>query len=298
MPEGILDLNFHWYDQPTLFDRLNERGKSWRVYYGDTPLSLLLVHQLEPENVVRHRRMTEFYEDAAGSANDFPDFAWIEPAYLEPGANDDHPPHDVLEGEVLVGQVYNALRANSEIWENSLLVILFDEHGGFYDHVPPPATVPPDHHIDEYNFDRFGVRVPAILISPWVENGVLHDEFDHTSLLKYLIDKWHLGPLGNRAAQAKTFSGKIRSQPRDDTPQTLPLPQAGMQAQVPPRKILTSNQSAIIALSHALESMSHADPNVVAARSQHVLSGPQSQIDAAVDRVEAFLDYHKLQVER
>jgi phosphoesterase family protein len=91
--------------------------------------------------------------------------------------------------------------------------MLFDEHGGFYDHVPPPAAVPPDHHQEEYTFDRLGVRVPVLLVSPWVDNTVLHDEFDHTSVLKYLIDKWELAPLGDRTAHAKTFADAILPTP-------------------------------------------------------------------------------------
>jgi len=89
----------------------------------------------------------------------------------------------VLESEVLIASVYNALH---QLWKSTLLVVVFDEHGGFYDHVPPPATVPPDHHREEYSFDRFGVRVPVILVSPRVDAGVLSDEFDHTTLLNYL----------------------------------------------------------------------------------------------------------------
>lgn len=162
MPGGLMDLNLHWYDQPTIFDRLDEQLKSWAVYHGDTPLSLLLAHQWEPKNAARYRPMSRFFADVAAAKDDFPSFVFIEPAYLDPGANDDHPSHDVLAGEALIAGVYNALRANETLWNTSLLCVLFDEHGGFYDHVAPPAAVPPDHHQEEYTFDRLGVRVPAI----------------------------------------------------------------------------------------------------------------------------------------
>ncbi len=295
MAEGIMDLNLHWYNQPSIFDRLNERNKSWRVYFSDTPLTLLLAHQWEPENAARYRPMSEFFKDVAGHPEkNFPDFAWIEPAYLQPGANDDHPPHDVLESEVLIASVYNALRSNDDLWKSTLLVVVFDEHGGFYDHVSPPATVPPDHHQEEYTFDRLGVRVPVILVSPCVSEAVISDEFDHTSLLKYLIDKWGLGPLGQRAAKARTFARAILSQPRTETPLSIPLPQGISPVQPPSVKRLTSHQNAIIALSHAIESMGEDDPNLVAARSRQVLSGPQSQIDAAVDRVESFIRHQTI----
>lgn len=112
MPGGLMDLNLHWYDQTTIFDRLNERKKSWAVYHGDTPLSLLLTHQWEPANAARYRPMRHFFTDVAGPQDKFPEFVFIEPAYLDPGANDDHPSHDVLAGEALIASVYNALRAN------------------------------------------------------------------------------------------------------------------------------------------------------------------------------------------
>jgi phospholipase C len=187
--------------------------------------------------------------------------------------------------------VYNALRANDELWKSTLLVVIFDEHGGFYDHVTPPPTKPPDHHQEEYTFDRLGARLPVILVSPWVGDAVLADQFDHTSLLKYLIDKWMLGPLGQRTAQAKTFARTMLSQPRTDTPISVPLPQTVSQMQPPAVKQLTNFQRSIVALSDALESMNEDDPNLVAARSRQVLSGYQSQIDAAVDRVESFIQH-------
>lgn len=289
MENGIMNLNLHWYNQPTIFDRLNERDKRWKIYFGDGPLSLLLVHQWEPQNAIRHRPMIEFYKDVASDPSKFPDFVWIEPSYFQPGANDDHPPHDILEGEVLLAKVYNAIRSNEALWNTTLLVVLFDEHGGFYDHVPPPATVPPDHRQEEYTFDQLGVRVPVILASPWFPDDVLDEVFDHTSLLKYLTEKWGLGSLGQRTIEAKSFGSAILSQRRTDTPQTLPFPQALTRIQVALVERLTDHQAAVVALSHALESMTNEDANVVAARSRQVLSGPQSQIDAAFDRVASFL---------
>lgn len=292
MPGGLLDLNLHWYDQPTIFDRLGERSREWVVYHGDTPLSLLLTHQWEPHNLARHHPMRQFFSDVANHPTaEFPAFAFIEPTYLDPGANDDHPSHDVLAGEALVASVYNAIRGNERLWSSSLLVVLFDEHGGFYDHVPPPAAVPPDHHQEEYTFDRLGVRVPALLVSPYAAAGVLHDQMDHTSLLKYLIDKWELAPLGERAARANSFGAALRNPARTDTPPAISAVPGAMTpvALSPGRQPLNDHQTALVALSHALESMAGEDSAVVAARSRQVLTGPQSQTDAAVERVESFL---------
>ena len=209
MPNGIMNLNLHWYDQPTIFDRLNEKSIDWKVYFGDTPLSLLFVHQWSPENAARHHHMMGFYQDAASDADKFPPFAFIEPAYMQPGANDAHPPHDIIGADGLIASVYNAIRKNDKLWNSTLLIVLFDEHGGFYDHVVPPAAIPPDHHSEEYDFTRYGVRVPAVLISPYVGNGIFSDLLDHTSLLKYLQDKWGLNDLGGRTAKANTFKAVI-----------------------------------------------------------------------------------------
>ncbi|HEX4267436.1 MAG TPA: alkaline phosphatase family protein [Steroidobacteraceae bacterium] len=295
MPSGIMSLNLHWYDQPTVFDRLNEQRKDWRVYFGDVPMSLLLVHQWDPENAARHLHMTDFYKDAAGDANDFPAFALIEPSYLSPGANDAHPPHDIVDADVLVARVYNAIRSNEELWASSLLVVLFDEHGGFYDPVQPPAAIPPDHHVEEYTFTQYGVRVPAILVSPFAANGFYSEVLDHTSLLKYLQDKWGLGDLGARTASAKSVAPALQGK---SVAAVLPGLQVARSAGPPAitPTALSDHQSALVALSQHLEAMTDEDPNVVAARSRQVLSGPQSQIDVAVDRVEAFIAQQKTRV--
>lgn len=189
-------------DQDTVFDRLNDRGIHWKVYFHDVPQTTVLVHQREPHNAARYFYIAEFFNDARGPESEFPEFCLIEPDYLGFEQNDDHPPHDIMRGEKLIADVYNAIRANDALWQSTLLVIFWDEHGGFYDHVEPPATIPPDDHHEEYSFDRFGLRVPALLISPWVDAGVESTPFDHTSVLHYLIDKWDLAPLGRRAAAA------------------------------------------------------------------------------------------------
>jgi phospholipase C len=299
MPHGIMNLNLHWYDQSTIFDRLNEKHIDWRVYFGDTPLSFLFVHQWSPENASRHHHMQAFFQDVAGNADQFPPFCFIEPAYLQPGANDAHPPHDIMESDVLVASVYNAIRANEELWKSTLLVLLFDEHGGFYDHVAPPAAVPPDHHTEEYTFDRYGVRVPAVLISPYVGNGVCSNFFDHTSLLKYLQEKWSLGDLGARTAAANSIGSALLlgQAPRVDAPARVSSSTLSTGAKPVQVDALNEHQAAIVAMSQTLESMTDVDPNVVAARSRHVLTGPQSQIDAAVDRVDSFLTEQKQTVD-
>jgi len=130
--DNLRDPNlFLHYDQDTIFDRLNERNISWRVYRGDIPQSLVLTHQQRPTNAWRYYRMSAFFTDAAGPEPKFPSYSFIEPSYNSPGQNDDHPPHSTMKAQELIAQVYNALRHNQDLWKSTLLVVLYDEHGGF-----------------------------------------------------------------------------------------------------------------------------------------------------------------------
>jgi phospholipase C len=313
MPEGILDANFHWYNQTTLYDRLNEKNIDWRIYYGDIPQSLILVHQLEPENARRYAKLMKFFQDSAGDAKDFPKYCFIEPPYYQPGAADDHPPHDILQGEGLIADVYNAIRRNEELWKTSLLVVLYDEHGGFYDHVVPPATTAPDHDIEEYSFNQLGVRVPAILVSPFVKPGVIHTVFDHTSLLKYLIDKWGLGPLGGRVANANTFSSFLlatteaadrlpvisgHTSPVISTHKSL-VSEQPKYGQIEGRRqpALNAHQSALVGMTQLLESMTVVKTEVFLGRAKRIVTGYDGVVDVAMERVDQFLGQQSAAVE-
>src|SRR5262245_22490589 len=122
----------------------------------------------------------------------------------------------VLAGELLIHQVYDAIRRSASRQgnncQNTLLVITFDEHGGCYDHVAPPVAVPPDPHRPVgqmgFRFDRLGVRVPTILVSAYIEPGtVLNTPLEHTSIIKTLSEKWALGHL-TEAIKRLTTSGR------------------------------------------------------------------------------------------
>ncbi|KAF8395701.1 hypothetical protein HHK36_019651 [Tetracentron sinense] len=175
-----------------------------------------------------------------------PNYVVLEPRYtdskLSP-ANDDHPSHDVYEGQMLVKEVYEILRGSPQ-WNESLLVITYDEHGGFYDHVPTPVSgVPsPDGIVGPepflFRFDRLGVRVPTIMVSPWIEKGtVVHgpnglpfptSEFEHSSIPATVKKLFNLSSpfLTKRDEWAGTFEGILqkRTQPRSDCPEKLPTP--------------------------------------------------------------------------
>lgn len=287
MPEGH-DPNMHLYDQITLYDRLNEKNISWKIYYGDFPQSLVLVHQLEEYNAVRYHRMSQFYLDVA--AGTLPQYSFIEPSYFSPYVNSQHPPSDVMQGEKLISEIYNAL-AKSALWEKSLFILLYDEHGGFYDHVMPKPAIPPDDYIEEFSFDKYGVRVPAIIISPWIQKRVIPDDFDHASLLKYLIDKWSLGPLGNRAAKADTFTQYFDfSKIRNDCPKNVIAANAFANAEDFILCKLNSAEQALVGFSLFLEGRAEERIDLIAQRSHNLIKGLAAQLAVAKNRLESFLE--------
>jgi hypothetical protein len=163
-------------------------------------------------------------------------YVFIEPAFgedhqPESAINSMHAPHDVRPGDRLVADVYQALRQNEQLWARTLFILTFDEHGGFYDHVIPPAVDNPDGVVGQkssqapaFGFDRLGLRVPAIIASPWVAKGqVAHDEFRHTSIIATVREAFGLGgPLSRRDYSARTLSGLLTNSARTDTPAALP----------------------------------------------------------------------------
>jgi phospholipase C len=300
MPEGILDANEHWYNQTTIFDRLNQKKHTWKIYYGDVPQSLMLAHQLEPENLRGYFKLSQFFSDVTDEIS-FPEYSFIEPSYYEPGASDYHPPHDILAGERLVSNIYHAIRGNPALWKSSLLVVLFDEHGGFYDHVSPPTAKAPDSNVDEYHFDRLGVRVPAILVSPFVKSGVIHTQFEHASLLKYLTLKWDLGPLGGRVFAAESFVDNILSSEEPDRLPEIPeiIPPNGLEPASygrignRPQPSLNGHQSALVGLTQLLESMTDVGGDALLSRVKRLVTGYDGVVDVAIERVEHFFDQHR-----
>jgi phospholipase C len=289
MPQGLFNLHLHWYNQTTLYDRLNDAKVEWAIYRGDIPQSLALIHQLEPANLARYHPMRQFYADAAGDPSEFPPFAFIEPEYTSPGVNDDHPPHDVLNGDRLIADVYNAIRHNGKLWQETLLVVVWDEHGGFYDHVVPPPAVPPDHHMDEYGFDQLGVRVPALLVSPFAKRRVDHTVYDHTSILRFAIDKWRLAPLGNRAAKANSIEAALAMTSRNEGPGEIQVTAAAVPHIARNDQELNPNQHALVAYSQYLATQVPDDPSRANERTAFMMTSAQAQTDTANDHIDRFL---------
>lgn len=217
-----------------VFDRLTTAGKTWRVYYGDRPQILALQGMVGSYVGFSHplfRPNSNLAADLAKS--DAASYTWIEPTY-KPLSNfngdSQHPLGAVSAGEGLIKRVYNAVR-NSPLWESSLLVITWDEHGGFFDHVPPPQAKPPGDMPLSYDrgspkgdckFDVLGPRVPAILISPLLPSGLgsavfPNKNFDHGSIVASVRSHFGLTTqLTDRDGFAPDWTSAILSSPRAD----------------------------------------------------------------------------------
>jgi phospholipase C len=231
---GHIDNNLHQedYDIDTIYDRLDDANKSWRIYFHDMPQSVALTH-LQKDFIIKRRfKLFDDFLEAA-RVGLLPAYSFIEPRYsdfLSLKANDQHPPHDVALGEHLIADVYEAVRTSPQ-WEKTLLVITWDEHGGIYDHVPPPMTVDPDPAASArvnsgFQFDRLGVRVPMVLVSPYISAGQIDSRvYDHTSLLATVEKRFNLSALTFRDAQANTFEDILDLESaRQDCPTALQRP--------------------------------------------------------------------------
>ncbi|CAA0827152.1 Non-specific phospholipase C3 [Striga hermonthica] len=230
------------YPQKTIFESVEESGFSFGIYYHYPP-STLFYRNLRKVKYIDNFHQFDLHFKRHCREGKLPNYVVIEPRYFEsklvPG-NDDHPPHDIAEGQRLVKEVYESLRSSPQ-WEQILFLVIYDEHGGFYDHVPTPvAGVPsPDGIVSpepqSFRFDRLGVRVPAILVSPWIQPGtVLHgpsgpyptSEFEHSSIPATVKKIFNLKSfLTRRDAWAGTFECVLnRTSPRTDCPVELSEP--------------------------------------------------------------------------
>ncbi|KAL6841630.1 hypothetical protein ACP4OV_028569 [Aristida adscensionis] len=256
--------------QRTIFDALHDAGHSFGIYYQFPPAVLLY----------RNMRQLKYWGKYHAYDIDFkrhcregklPNYVVIEQRYLDlklfPG-NDDHPSHDIANGQRLVKEVYEALRSSPQ-WHETLLVITYDEHGGFFDHVPTPiAGVPsPDGIVSagpvSFAFDRLGVRVPALFISPWIEPGtVLHrpsgpeptSQYEHSSIPATVKKIFNLGEfLTKRDAWAGTFETVLtRATPRTDCPETLPEPVRLRSAEAAEHREISEFQAELVQLAAGL----------------------------------------------
>lgn len=236
------------FQNGSLYDRLLSKGISFRFYRGCSFLSddYPIVSALKGIKPKQTHPITQFKADvSSGSYNTF--YTFIEPSYGDifngtyKGGSSQHPMDDIRGGERLIKQVYEAIR-NSPLWPNSLLIITWDEHGGFFDHVlPGVADIPGDHvttkgKVNQYGFkfDRYGIRVPAVVVSPWIRKNIVDGTvYDHSSVISTLRSlKPSIGFLTNRDRDAESLLPLLSlSSPRTDALSTLPDPSTANEAQ-------------------------------------------------------------------
>jgi phospholipase C len=294
----IDDLPWDLVDYPeagTIFDALTSNGISWVNYHNVRPAAVLIKRALGVPGLVALRRLAQigrwlpgvlgavrgnksftadlyplgfarsvrhlsstqrFFADAAAGA--LPAVSIVDPDF---GAYSEENPQDICLGESFAAAVINAV-TQGPAWESTMLVWTYDEHGGYYDHVPPPEVVPPDDvpahnwqlalpswlrtalrpvlgkslaHLQNADagpatYERYGFRVPTVIVSPYARpDFVLSDVLDHTSVLKLIEEKWNLPPLTRRDAAAKSPLGALDldGPPAFLTPPPLPAPKAG-----------------------------------------------------------------------
>ena len=201
----------------TIYEVLWNNKVESALFYHDWSAALSFDFLLKHQNQL-YATFNRFAELCANGH--LPAYSFIEPRYnpaRDQGlpANDQHPDHDVAAGEFLIKEVYEALRVNDDVWRSSVLLIVYDEHGGLYDHVPPEKCVSPDGlrcQSPAFDFTRLGVRVPAVIVSPYIApRTIVHGlTFDHTSILAtamklFVPNAWPSEVLGQRAQIAKTF---------------------------------------------------------------------------------------------
>jgi phospholipase C len=231
--QGHMDDKTKSFTVPSIFGLLGQNNLGWVIYGYDTePLTI----QNFPDTVNADSSHSGLFKDFQTAAADgtLPPYTFLEPDWASTG-NSQHPNYDVALGEQLIYDVYYAVY-NGKAWQNTLLIITYDEHGGCYDHVPPPTgAVPPDDTPGEYGFDfkRFGVRVPAVLVSPLIAPGTVFRvpadtmPLDHTSILKTVEKRWGLPPLTARDAAAPDLSDVltlVKARP-DDPLKGVEVPQ-------------------------------------------------------------------------
>ncbi|OOP64955.1 phosphoesterase [Arthrobacter sp. SRS-W-1-2016] len=232
--QGNLDDKAKRFTVPSIFGHLGNHGIPWKIY-GETasPLTKLDFDDTRHAPASNSGLFTDFQADAA--AGKLPAYAFLEPSWSSTG-NSEHPNYNVALGEQFLLDAYRAVH-DGPAWDSTLLIVTYDEHGGCYDHVAPPwGATPPDNTPGEFGFDftRFGVRVPTVLISPLIPGGTVFRApgpvpLDHTSILATVEHRWNLPPLTHRDAAAPDVGGALSlAVPRTDDPL------AGVQAPAPP----------------------------------------------------------------
>jgi len=189
---------------PTIWDRLAAAGVSGKYYFSDLPATALW----GAKYLSITQPVTQFFADAA--AGTLPHVSFVDPSFLgedEGTSNDDHPHADIREGEDFLNRIYRAITTSPQ-WKSTVLIVNFDEWGGFFDHVPPPVAPTPDSDRAVGNVDGLrGIRTPFLVVSPFARRDYVdHRVLDHTSVLRMIEWRWGLEPLTIRDRTANNIA--------------------------------------------------------------------------------------------
>jgi phospholipase C len=227
----LADEQWKWYSHdPATLRAIDGRYRDFRHIKRDN-FAFFDRKQLSPLTTTAEGAIVgcdSFLDDAA--KGNLRDVSWIDPNFidlsvLDPNSNDDHPPSDIRAGQEFVLEVYEAL-SRSPVWKDTMLVVLYDEHGGFYDHVVPPPVS------DDTGYKTLGVRVPALVAGPRIRRSVCHETFDHTTLIKTILTRFAskpeaaLGRMSQRVRHARDLSGVLEPGVRTDIASHAPARQA------------------------------------------------------------------------
>jgi phospholipase C len=216
---GQVGMSMFYPQGKSIYERLQDTGHTAKLYYFDQASSTMEVVNLLQHQPQLFGTYDQFLADCKSGT--LSDYSFIEPNYTdhdnddgEQLASDQHPDHNIQAGELYIASVYNAIVSNPALWASTALLVVYDEHGGIFDHVPPPACTPDGHSAGPadtqlnytFNFDRLGVRVPAILISPWIPEGTvvgIDRVFEHASIPATVTKKF----IGNYTASTAREQG-------------------------------------------------------------------------------------------
>jgi phospholipase C len=218
---GKVGMDLFYINEPylSMYDRLIRATPKHtaKLYYFDQTSSTMEIVNLLQHQPELFGTYQQFLDDC--EKGQLPEYSFVEPNYNDHDgdegaliASDQHPDHHVQAGELFIATIYQAIKKNAELWKSTALLIVYDEHGGIYDHVSPPACLP-DGFVassndtgtgQEFKFDRLGVRVPAILVSPWISKGTVVDGrvFEHASIPATVTEHF-LGSYDNRSPREK-----------------------------------------------------------------------------------------------
>ena len=217
------------FSQPTIFELLDDAGVTWKIYFAQIAFGLEFAY-VRGQAATHVLPIQNYFADA--QVGTLPQVSFVDPIFLGQAnvENDEHPPANIQVGQRFVSSVVGAFLESPQ-WDHGALFLTYDEHGGYFDHVPPPPACLPDDiepmleaGDEPGRFDRYGIRVPAVVVSPYArKHYVSHKTYDHTSILRFIETRFDLPALTRRDANADPMLRMFKfGKPTFATPPVLP----------------------------------------------------------------------------